>query len=198
MLETDIPGRCAMHRGFLVVLLCVGLTASVAPAGELEGVTMPDEITIDDSTLQLNGMGVRKKLWIEVYVAGLYLETPTSSADQVVSSDEYKRVVMHFLTDKATKKKMDKAWWEGFENNSPDVYESMRDKISKFAGFFGDMEDGSEIVLTITPDGSTIAEFNGEEKGTIEGREFAEAVLSLWMGPEPPSDKLKEGMLGLR
>ncbi len=100
-----------------VVILLVVLTFAVGSlcAGELAEVTMDDEVTVGNATLKLNGMGLRKKMWVKVYVAGLYLESPADNAAEVLKSEGPKRVVMHFLTDKAKKKKMDSAWTEGFE-----------------------------------------------------------------------------------
>jgi hypothetical protein len=63
------------------VALCVFLAVATVPpiwAGELAGVTLDDTVTLNDADLVLNGMGLRKKLWVEVYVAGLYLPSKTS------------------------------------------------------------------------------------------------------------------------
>jgi hypothetical protein len=38
---------------------------------------------------------------------------------------------------------------------------------------------------------------NGEPKGTIEGAEFAAAVFSIWLGPDPASESFKKQILGL-
>jgi len=35
-----------------------------------------------------------------------------------------------------------------------------------------------------------------ELKGTIEGDDFATALLRVWLGAKPPTEDLKEGMLG--
>jgi hypothetical protein len=32
--------------------------------------------------------------------------------------------------------------------------------------------------------------------GVFEERGFADAVCSIWLGPKPPSEDLKKGMLG--
>ncbi|MCK5377655.1 MAG: chalcone isomerase family protein [Acidobacteria bacterium] len=37
---------------------------------------------------------------------------------------------------------------------------------------------------------------NGELKGTIEGDDFAAALLRVWLGAKPPTEDFKEGMLG--
>ena len=44
-----------------------------ATAGTVAGVNMPDTITLNTQELLLNGMGLREKYWIDIYVAGLYI-----------------------------------------------------------------------------------------------------------------------------
>ncbi|NTV81652.1 MAG: hypothetical protein HGA24_09555, partial [Candidatus Aminicenantes bacterium] len=106
-------------RRWMVFALLLLLSGSSVGAGELAGVTLPDQVTVGGKNLALNGMGVRKKMMIKVYVAGLYLEQRSADPAAIVGSDSTKRVVMHFTTNMATKSKMDDAWREGFEANSP-------------------------------------------------------------------------------
>jgi hypothetical protein len=42
----------------------------------------------------------------------------------------------------------------------------------------------------------TEVELNGASKGTVEGKEFADALLACWLGPKPPSEDFKAGLLG--
>jgi hypothetical protein len=184
-----------MRRLAALIVVCVLLVPAVW-AGELADVTMADEVTVGDATLHLNGMGLRKKMWVKVYVAGLYLESPSKDGAEAVKAGGTKRVVMHFLTDKATKKKMDAAWIEGFEANSPSAYGSMEDRVRQFADLFGDMKVGDVIELTMVPGAGTTAAVNGEIKGVIDGDDFATGLLMVWLGDHPPSDELKIGMLG--
>jgi hypothetical protein len=37
---------------------------------------------------------------------------------------------------------------------------------------------------------------NSENKGIIEGDDFGAALLRVWLGPEPPTEELKNGLLG--
>lgn len=184
-----------MRRYAVVLMVCV-LAASGLWAGELEGVTLPDEVTVNGTTLKLNGMGLRKKLWIEVYVAGLYLSVPTSDAEEAVDSEGPKRIVMHFLTDRATKKKMDAAWFEGFETNSPAEFDALNDRLRTFVGWFGDMKVNDVIELTVEPENGTTAVLNGKKMGVIDGDDFSAALLRVWLGDHPPADDMKAGMLG--
>ena len=64
-------------RRFVWAMLAVLVLTVPATARELEGVTMPDSISVDGQTLALNGMGVRIKkvvfVKVKVYVGGLYV-----------------------------------------------------------------------------------------------------------------------------
>ena len=184
-----------MHR-FVVVLALCALAVPTVWSGELAGVTLPDQVTVGDDTLVLNGMGLRKKLWVKVYVAGLYLEKATTDAAAAVEQPGAKRVVMHFQTDKATKKKMDAAWIEGFEANAAEGFRQLEDRVNEFIGFFGDMKDGDVIEITMVPGAGTTAKLNGEVRGVVDGDDFAVALLKVWLGDHPPSDELKSGLLG--
>ncbi|MFV2071158.1 MAG: chalcone isomerase family protein [Thermoanaerobaculales bacterium] len=184
-----------MHRIVIGVLVMM-LALPFAGAGSLAGVTMADRVTVSGATLHLNGMGLRKKMMFKIYVAGLYLEETTHDAAAAVSAAGTKQVVMHFLTNKATKKKMDSAWVEGFRANSSGEFKALEDRVSTFVDYFGDMKVGDVIELTIVPGEGTIIGLNGEVLGTIGGEDFAAALLRVWLGAEPPTEDLKRGMLG--
>jgi len=185
-----------MRRIAVVLIAACSLAVPTVWAGELAGVKMADEVTVGSASLDLNGMGLRKKMWVKVYVAGLYLESTTEDAGIAVSSGGAKRIVMHFLTNKANKKKMDAAWIEGFRANSPSEYGVLKERVEKFANLFGDMKVGDVIELNMVPGGGTAVVLNGEEKGVLDGNDFATALLKVWLGDHPPSDELKAGMLG--
>jgi hypothetical protein len=179
----------------IVLMLGMVSTPGVS-AAELEGVTLADSVEVDGTQLVLNGVGLRKKLWVEVYVAGLYLPAKTTDAGAAMESAGPKKVVMHFLTDKATKSKMDDAWREGFEANTPGSGATLGSEIARFVDFFGDMKEGDVIELTMVPGSGTTATLNGTEVGVISRDDFAPALLSVWLGPAPPTEDLKHGLLG--
>jgi len=183
-------------RRWTVAVLAVALAVPPVLAASLADVTLPDEVVISGKTLKLNGMGLREKMWVDVYVAGFYLEQPTAEAATAIASQQIKRVVMHFLTNKATKSKMDNAWTEGFEGNSPDQLAALKGRLDTFKGFFGNMKDGDRVEITMEPGKGTVVSFNGTEKGAVEGDDFAQALLRVWLGNRPPSEDLKAGMLG--
>ena len=183
-------------RRLSALFLGIVLVAPMGWGGELAGVDLPDQVSVNGKNLKLNGMGLRKKSIIKVYVAGLYLEEGSQDSATIVDSAAAKHIIMHFLTGKATKKKMDTAWLEGFEANSPSEFDSLAERVNAFADLFGDMEKGDRITLTVVPGSPTIATLNGQKRGTIDGDDFGRALLLVWLGDHPPSEDLKTGMLG--
>jgi Chalcone isomerase-like len=55
----------------------VALSLAADDAREESGVSMPEMVGVDGREIQLNGIGVFKKAFVKIYVAGLYLEVPT-------------------------------------------------------------------------------------------------------------------------
>jgi hypothetical protein len=151
-------------RRIAYVALAGLLLGLLAYAGEMEGVTFPDKITVGTSNLVLNGMGIRTKMFFKIYIGALYLPAKESDPAKILAADEPKQLVMHFLYSEVSKEKLLEAWAEGFEYNSEDKMGAL--------------------------------EIKGKEMGVIEGKEFAQALFAIWLGPEPPTAALKKGLLG--
>jgi hypothetical protein len=183
-------------KGFAVLILGIIFSAA-GLTKEYKGVTFPDTETIGSSTCKLNGIGLRKKLIINVYLGALYLEKPSNSAEEVISSDQVKRVVLHFIYNNVGAKDLVNAWTEGFEKNPTPEKEAIRDRINTFKGFFTEpVKSGEKIIITYIPGQGTEVSIKGKVKGIIQGKDFMEGLFSVWLGKNPPSEGLKKGMLG--
>ena len=185
--------RC--HPLFALALALMLLAALPATAAELAGVSMPAKATVGGQDLVLNGMGLRKKFFIKVYVGGLYLPSKQSDPAKILGADQPRRMVMHFLYD-VDKGKICEAWNEGLDNNRPDHSDVVKAQFVSLCDLMVDFKEGDRMVLTYDPDQGTTIQINDQAKGTIDGKPFADAILSTWIGPKPPSDDLKEGLLG--
>src|SRR4051794_26370625 len=102
---------------FVALAAACALAALPSAAKERDGVNSPAVLEAGGKKLQLNGMGLRKKMIFKVYVASLYLETLTHDAKQAVTSEQVKRVEMHMLRD-LERGKITEAVQAGFEKNS--------------------------------------------------------------------------------
>jgi hypothetical protein len=163
----------------------------------MNGVAMPETIEVEGTTLHLNGMALRKKFIIKVYVAGLYLATKSSSSQEILDADAPRQMVMHFISGHGTKSKMCGAWSDGLEANTPAASAELKQQFTELCGMMVDIKNGESLVLTYVPDHGTKIEIAGTERGVIPGKTFSDAVLRCWIGPKPgPGDGFKKGVLG--
>jgi hypothetical protein len=59
-----------------------------------------------------------------------------------------------------------------------------------------DLKDGETMSFTYVPGKGTTLSHNGKDLLTVEGKDYADAIFLLWLGPKPPSEDLKKGLLG--
>jgi hypothetical protein len=130
---------------------------------------------------------------VNVYVAALYLQTKTQDAKAAIETDEAKRLVLHFLRE-VTHDQMKDAWKEGFAHTgSPQI----QPQIAQFNGYFTEpIQEGEEYVFDYSPGKGTTVTIAKQVKGTIPGADFMKALFGIWLGPKPPDEDMKEGLLG--
>jgi len=181
-------------RRTLVVALAAVVCLPVA-AAELAGVTLPDSVLVGDQELLLNGIGLREKMMFDVYVAGLYLVEPSSDANQILDSKQVKRIDMRFVYKKVSAKKLAKAWTEGIEANSDGPAGTHAAGLEQLNGWMEDVVKGDTMVFTSVPGQGLQVEVKGQAKGVIDDEAFARAFWAVFLGPNPPTTKLREGLL---
>ena len=184
-----------LFRAAIPFMLAVSILDSVSLAGELAGATLPDTLKSGDLTLKLNGLGLRKKSVFKVYVGGLYLELPTKDAGAILATDQAKAIRMHFLRD-LTKVQLVEALQAGFEANAKDKTEQ-KAAFDRMLTLIPDVKEGDTLTFTYQPGKGTTLQVGNKELGAFAGKGFSEAVFSIFLGPKPPSDDLKKGLLGL-
>jgi hypothetical protein len=74
--------------------------------------------------------------------------------------------------------------------------QKLKDRLASFNALFVTSHRGDSIVFDFLSDGSTHVSFNGSEKGVIEGADFQQALLAVWLGKKPADSDLKKAMLG--
>jgi hypothetical protein len=182
----------------VTLLALAGRLAVTAPDTTVNGVTFTDTVTVAGQTLVLNGVALRKKAIFKVYQAGLYLPARSSDADAILAADEPRRMVMQFLRD-VGKDKMCEAWNEALENNTPDASAELKADFTTLCGYMVDIKDKQQMVFTYVPGTGTEVRVADAEKGTIEGKAFADALYKAWIGPKPgPGEGFKKNLLGVK
>src|SRR3954452_9689197 len=95
-------------------------------AATLADVNLENSVIVNNQTLVLNGLGLRKKLFIKGYVGGLYLPAKNKDAAAILAPDASRRMVMHFL-DSVSKDQMCDAWSNVTEDNTQNASADVKD-----------------------------------------------------------------------
>jgi hypothetical protein len=173
------------------------LLAGPLAAAECDGVRLPDSAKVSNAALTLNGLGIRKAtlLKVHVYVAGLYLPAPSRDPAAVLAATSPWHLELHFVRA-AGAKDIRGAWQEGFAANAPSQVAALQPRIDQMNRLMPDMHKGGVLAFSYAPGSGVTVGVDGKPAGTIEGDDFAKALLSIWLGQEPPNAELKAGLLG--
>jgi len=180
-----------------VLYLSLFLFCGIGYAQDMEigGVKFPGERLVAGKTLKLNGVALKKAaLVIKIYAGGFYLETPTKDAQEAIESEQVKRIHLHYLTDKGTVKRIQEGFIDMMEKcNSPELVKAHRADIERYASWLDKKTvPGKTSVTTYVPGVGLTLEYQGDVKGTIPGKEFAQMYFRYVLG----NKKMKKGYLG--
>ena len=183
-------------KNLLLLFMAVVVSSTAVAQKEVGGVTLPATQKFENHTLHLNGAGVREKLWIDLYAAGLYLEKKTTNANDVLNSDKPMAIKLHIVSKLITSDKMVEAVTEGFENSTNGNTAPIQEEIDTMLGFFKeDIKKNDVFDLVYVPSKGVVAHKNGEEKGVVKGKEFKKALFGIWLSNRPADDGLKDDLL---
>jgi hypothetical protein len=184
----------------IVAVIWVSLVGGIGYAEEVEilGVKYPTEKVVAGKTLTLNGVAYLKKLgFVKVYTVGLYLENPTDDPQTVIESEQVKYMLTHYLTDKATAKKISQGFVELMEKGNPaELVAANRADIDRYAAWLDkDMQPGLTSESLYIPGQGLTLTYQGQVRGTIPGDAFAQMYYRYNVG-EQADRQIREGLLG--
>mgnify|MGYP001818856245 CR=1 FL=1 len=184
----------------LFFAFCMIITSQQLAGMETGGVRIADTISLhgNEHTLVLNGAGIRKKFFMNIYAGALYLPAKTIDATAIISDNGPAAIDMHILYSKISQDKITGGWEDGMKANlDPDRLDALRPRLDRFNALFTELHEGDHIRIAYIPSSGTEVRINDEQRGTVEGNDFFRALLEVWLGSSPVSKSLKAEMLGL-
>ena len=170
---------------------------STANAAKVSGVTLNDSITVGGEDIPLRGAGLRKRLFIKLYVGSLYAADASASAADVIGADKAMAIRLNTLSDLLTRKKMVGALKTGFKNSTGDNTAPIQAQIDQLIGVLPDkIRPGTEMTLAYEPGVGTHLMNGDESVSVIPGLEFKQALFGIWLSDKPAQASLKKKMLG--
>lgn len=168
-----------------------------AQAQEIEGVHVPQQVTVQDTTLMLNGAGVRWKFFVKAYVGALYLSEPTRIPREAIETPGPKCVRLVLLRDVDAASMVDELLTRFRANASDEAYLQLQERIDHLNGALPDMRTGDVVRLDLADSERTDFWVNDALVASFIGEDFQAAVLRLWLGDRPADEQLKQALLGL-
>lgn len=178
----------------LVAALLLAAAVPAAAAVEIAGVKVPDTLTVEGKTLVLNGAGLRTKtfLKVKVYVGALYVSERSKDPAAILAQDA-PRVIRLTLMRDVDKDSMLSSFREGIEANNPGQTAALEPRLKQLeAAFPAEFKEGQVLAVTYVPGKGTTAAVEGEKAVAIPGKDFADAVFRIWIGPKPTDGGLED------
>ncbi|APW42484.1 hypothetical protein RS694_08010 [Rhodoferax saidenbachensis] len=193
--------RWFLPTRILIILLIWTLSISAIHASTLTGSPFESRVYLANQELRLNGMGMRKLLFIDVYAAGLYLAGKTDTPGGVAALGGPKRLQLRMLHS-ASPDDFIEALLPGIRRNTSPVQQAALverlAQLERNIRVIGRTAAGDVIDFDYLPEVGTVLSVNGQVRGAaIVGVDFYAAVLSIFVGERPVDAGLKKGLLGL-
>lgn len=162
----------------------------------IKGVKFPVEKTVAGEKLVLNGLGLRKAFFtVKVYVGALYLSEKSSDLATILKNPKVKKVEMEFLMG-VPRNKLTDAWKEALYNQCPKDCSEVQEGTAKMNSYMTSVVKGDRFEYTIFPD-KVLINIKGEDKPAILGKDFAKAMLKIYVGDKAIDSGLAKGLRGL-
>jgi hypothetical protein len=182
------------------VALTLAFACQAQAAVDVNGIKFEDTNKVGGKDLKLNGAGMRTKLIIKVYAAGLYLPEKKTNVAEILKLEGPRRVTLVMARDIASED-LGKAFMDGINENLDKTEKAkIAGQIAKFGEMFAAVDDikkGDVMHMDWIPGTGTVCELNGKRIGEpVSDVNFYNAVLRIWLGDKPVDRSLKPALLG--
>jgi hypothetical protein len=192
------------RRGAVAAVAAAGLAALPLRARgqtrEVEGFRFEPTVRQGGVDLMLNGVGVRRRFFLSVYVAGLYVPQRSNSAETLLVQTGPRRMAMRFARDVEADLFMTSLSAGMAKHYSAEQLARWRGQIDTLTTVIRTMvlaRRADAISWDYTPeDGGRIMQNSTPRLPAIPGEDFYNAVLRVWLGQHPADVDLKRGLLG--
>lgn len=137
-----------MIKKVIAGFLTFGFAFNVCADVNVESIRYEDSAVVGQTTLQLNGAGLRKKVFFKVYAAGLYVPQKAQTAQGVLEQNGAARVRLGLLRDVSAKSFVS-ALEEGLQDNTDEATRkeiaSELAKLIKAMNEIGDVKEGDLV-----------------------------------------------------
>lgn len=182
---------------FLLVLIVYPTQALV-----IDDITIEEIIpaTADAPEMYLKGASMRRAYAIvDTYIGLLYVEDKTLTGNQLIAADQARRMVFHVVSSRVSARRFTNAINEGLSINIPQQQmKAIKPRVDQLVSLFDHkFVQGTIGYIQWDPENQlSHIVIDGVEKGTVAGKDLNDAMLKIWIGEHPVSERFKREVLG--
>lgn len=188
-----------MNRLFAIAIF---LISAPLQALVIEGIEIREVIPATSTApeMHLKGASMRRAYAIvDTYIGELYVEDTSLSAEQLVEADKSRRMVFHVVSSRVSARRFTSAINDGLSINLTEEQMTLiKDRVDKLVHLFDyKFVEGTIGHIQWYPEEkvSRIV-IDGVEKGAVPGKDLNDAMLKIWIGEHPVSERFKRQVLG--
>lgn len=179
----------------------VGMTPAHAQVKEVEGFRFDSTLRLGGADLVLNGVGVRKRFFLPIYVAALYVPQRSADPEVLLNQRGPRRMSMRFVREVEAELFMNSLDVGMRKHYSPEQLAAWSDQWRTLTAVIGNIvlaRRADHVTWDYTPDtGARVMQNSVPIVPTMRGEDFYNAVLRVWLGAQPADAGLKNGLLGI-
>ena len=167
---------------------------------DVDGVIIPRFIKFEGRDIELNGIGIRSRLWFDVYTQALYLTKLSQDPVEILESNTPMGIRIQITSSLVTAKKFSKSINIGIEKSVGEIefpkYKERLDLLDSFVNSEVIVEKDIFNLIYNPADESLWVTKNDVLKGKVPGKDFKKAFFGMWLSDKPVDQKLKNDLLG--
>lgn len=203
----DNPARRAwLSRASATMTALAALPAGLGPgpahaALRIEGIEVPEALTVRGRRLVLNGAGVRRRGYYKANVVGLYLPDKLTTVEAIMRLDGPRRIQLHLLRD-FTSSTISRIFLSDFKQAATDAeFKALINEVAEIGGIYANVRrvsPGDVVNIDWQPGMGIVASHNDRvlNDKPIASELAYQIYLRMFIGPGAPED-LRGRLLGL-
>jgi hypothetical protein len=192
-----------ISRRATIVAIGLQSVANILLAGDIsyDGARFREFREVDGESLLCNGVGKRTILFFDAYHAALYVSTRHGDFDSLRKADQVRLLEVRMLRN-APLSQLEQVVINGIRDNVPSgSLPGLQARIQMLLAAMRSVRSltKGDVLEIVYSGGATHLRVNQSRVGgDINGKDFNDALMSIWLGEHPIDSGLKRQLLGTK
>lgn len=168
----------------------------VCPGGvdfkEALGLTTPSNHNV---VVDLNGVGLKKVLFVKVFYSALYLQNTTQNAQTILNSKQVKVAMIHALRS-ISKNQLINMWNDEYDRLCEDRCQELLPYHEKFLSYIRSIKKDERLALLFFNDRFELETSGGQTYDAIKSPAYGKILQRVTIGRDAKDKSLEDGLLG--